>query len=56
MLIVVESPHYVAGIVLDGKGRVERCAPIVRKWAQGKDTQQILAYCVAHGLIWTCLE
>ena len=56
MLLVIESPHYVAGIVLNDIGHVERCAPIVRKWAQGKSLSQIIAYCAAHNLIWTCLE
>ena len=42
-LIVIDAPHFYAGVVLQD-GRVVRFAPIV-KYMRGWSRQQVLDYC-----------
>ena len=49
VLIRVEAPHFVAGVLIDP--HTDRCvqaAPILR-WCQGKRRKWILAHCASRG-------
>lgn len=50
MLIRIEAPHFVAGVVLEN-GRVTRTAPIV-KYMKGWTEAHIRHYCVTKD--WGC--
>jgi hypothetical protein len=48
MLIRIKAPHFVAGVVLNADGRVERAAPIVR-YMMGWSLDRISGYCLRKG-------
>jgi hypothetical protein len=43
MLIRIEAPHFVAGLVLDERGHVIEAAPILR-WAMGRAWGELRSY------------
>jgi len=49
-LIVIDAPHFYAGIVAE-HGKVKEAADIV-KYMKGWDGQRVAAYCKAKGWKW----
>ena len=50
MLVRIEAPHFVAGIVMDW-GRARRCAPVV-KYMRGWTLAAVREYCARK--LWRC--
>jgi hypothetical protein len=44
----IEAPHFVAGLLVDPRGRVCEAAPILR-WAMGKTIAEIQRYAARKG-------
>jgi len=43
VLMRIEAPHYVAGIVFENGKATKECAPII-KWMNGKEWNWVVAY------------
>jgi hypothetical protein len=51
--LAISAPHFYCGVVLHDD-KVTQAAPIVRKWAMGKTSEQVRQYCRARG--WRCVD
>jgi len=50
MLVRIVAPHFVAGCILDERGRVVEAAPIIR-WMLGKSWPELRPYLARNGWV-----
>lgn len=55
MLIRVELPRFVAGVIANADGRIERTAPILA-WSRGKTAGELTAWVMRQGGRITVIE